>query len=126
MLVTFIIIIIIINSRHSNPPDVVESLPIWRVASRSPYFYQVLQINHKIPITKKKLLILEVFLRSVFLWLPTECIYALWTVSLQLFTIFQSGHLKVVKEISLFDSEKMDWQQQRKLKDICDKDNDLI
>ena len=42
-------------------------------------------------------------------WLPTECIYALRTQSLQLFMIFRSGHgLKAVKEISLFDSETMD------------------
>ena len=42
-------------------------------------------------------------------WLPTECIYAVRTQSLQLFMIFRSGHgLKAVKEISPFDSETMD------------------
>lgn len=42
-------------------------------------------------------------------WLPTECIYALWTESLQSFMIFRSGHgVNAVNEISVFDSEKMD------------------
>ena len=41
-------------------------------------------------------------------WLPTECIYALCTQSLQLFMIFRNTHdVKAVKEISLFVSEKM-------------------
>ena len=44
--------------RHSNPPDLIGSLPIWCVASRSPDFYQVLPIYHKILKRRKKLLIL--------------------------------------------------------------------
>ena len=42
-----------------------------------------------------------------FLWLPTECIYTLWTESLQLFMVFQSGYCKSSKRIFPFDSEKM-------------------
>ena len=73
--------------RHSNPPNLMRCLPL------SLFFYQVSPIYHKILMTKKKLLILYVFF-GIFLWLPTECVYALWKVSLQLFMIFHRGHCK--------------------------------
>ena len=73
--------------RHSNPPNLMRCLPL------SLFFYQVSPIYYKILTTKKKLLILYVFF-GIFSQLPTECVYALWKVSLQLFMIFHRGHCK--------------------------------
>ena len=39
--------------RHYNPHDLIESLPICRVVSRSPDFYQILPIYHEILKTRK-------------------------------------------------------------------------
>ena len=47
--------------RDSNPPDLIGSLPIWCLASRSPDFYQILPIYHKILKTRGKLLIFRIF-----------------------------------------------------------------
>ena len=47
--------------RDSNPPDLIGSLPIWCIASRSPDFYQILPIYHKILKTRGKLLIFRIF-----------------------------------------------------------------
>ena len=49
------------NGRDSNPPDLIGSLPIWCLASRSPDFYQILPIYHKILKTRGKLLIFRIF-----------------------------------------------------------------
>ena len=50
-----------IAGRDSNPPDLIGSLPIWCLASRSPDFYQILPIYHKILKTRGKLLIFRIF-----------------------------------------------------------------
>ena len=42
-------------------PDLIGSLPIWCLASRSPDFYQILPIYHKILKTRGKLLIFRIF-----------------------------------------------------------------
>ena len=47
--------------RDSNPPDLIGSLPIWYLASRSPDFYQILPIYYKILKTREKLLIFRIF-----------------------------------------------------------------
>ena len=49
------------KSRDSNPPDLIGSLPIWCLASRSPDFYQILPIYYKILKTREKLLIFKIF-----------------------------------------------------------------
>ena len=49
------------TGRDSNPPDLIGSLPIWCLASRSPDFYQILPIYYKILKTRKKLLIFRIF-----------------------------------------------------------------
>ena len=48
-------------SRDFNPPDLIGSLPIWCLASRSPDFYQILPIYYKILKTREKLLIFRIF-----------------------------------------------------------------
>ena len=50
-----------LKTRDSNPPDLIGSLPIWCLASRSPDFYQILPIYHKILKTRGKLLICRIF-----------------------------------------------------------------
>ena len=47
--------------RDSNPPDLIGSLPIWCLASRSPDFYQILPIYYKILKTREKLVIFRIF-----------------------------------------------------------------
>ena len=103
--------------RHSNPPNLMRCLPL------SLFFYQVSLIYHKILTTKKKLLILYVFF-GIFLWLPTECVYALWKVSLQLFMIFHRGHCK--KKIPFLILKRWINNSKEKFKDICDKNKDHI
>ena len=53
--------------RDSNPPDLIGSLPIWCLASRSPDFYQILPIYYKILKTREKLLIFRI-LGDLSLW----------------------------------------------------------
>ena len=51
------------HGRDSNLPDLLGSLMIWCLASRSPDFYQILPIYHEI-LNRKKLLILSIFLQG--------------------------------------------------------------
>ena len=50
-----------VTRRDSNPPDLIGSLPIWCLASRSPDFHQILPIYYKILKTREKLLIFRIF-----------------------------------------------------------------
>ena len=49
------------STQDSNPLDLIGSLPIWCLVSRSPDFYQILPIYYKILKTREKLLIFRIF-----------------------------------------------------------------
>ena len=103
---------------HSNPPDPIWSLQIWCVASCYPYFYQVLQIYHKILMTKEICYLFCGSPLNAFIPYGQKVYNYSWS--------FKVAIVKVVKEFSLLILKRWINYSKEKLQDICDKNENLL